>query len=225
MRTHNEDAFLSNPDKRLWAVADGMGGHSAGDVASQTTVRRLDAVERPAGTAEFVNLIDDALMAANDELIVYARENDLELVGSTAVVLFDAGDYMMCGWVGDSRCYKVSDGQISALTTDHSQGQEMIDSGAFTAEEVEQQHQAAALVRAIGAEKRLVAQWVVSPAQPGECFLLCSDGVTKEIEEDEIGQILSKADGAQDGASRLIQTCLDRGARDNITAVVVKVED
>lgn len=224
VRTHNEDAFLSDPDKRLWAVADGMGGHAAGDVASLATMRRLSAIERPASTADFIDQIDDALIAANGELITYARERQLDMVGSTAVVLVDAGDYMLCGWVGDSRAYRCANGQMKALTTDHSQGQEMLDSGAFSEREVREQQQSGALVRAIGAEKQLVVQWVAAAAGPGDVFLLCSDGVTKELSEEEMSAILGAPASASEIAGRLIESCLQRGARDNTTAVVVRVE-
>ncbi len=223
VRTYNEDAFLDDPVKRLWAVADGMGGHAAGDVASQAIVRRLGEIERPNSTAEHVDRIDDALIACNAELVRYAQEHKLDLVGSTAVVLVDAGDYMLCGWVGDSRAYQHSKDGFRALTTDHSQAQEMKDSGAFSAAEVERQEQSGALVRAVGAESRLVVQWVLANAAPGDVFLLCSDGVTKEMSDEDLAQALSTPGTAKELAHSLVETCLARGARDNTTVVVVRV--
>lgn len=224
VRNHNEDAFLDDPANRLWAVADGMGGHAAGDVASQCVVRHLGSLSRPAGTADFLDRIDDALAAANEELLRYASEHRLQLVGSTAVVMVDAGRYMLCGWAGDSRIYQHSRLGFRQITLDHNQAREMRAAGTFSPAEIELSAQSSALVRAVGAEKDLFVEWTVADATPHDVFLLCSDGVPKEMTDAEIAVALARPEPVERISESIVQTCLARGARDNITAVVVRVE-
>lgn len=224
VRNHNEDAYLDDPGNRLWAVADGMGGHAAGDVASQAIVRHLRELVRPPEVADYVDRIDDALAAANQTLIAYAREHGQQLVGSTAVVLVDAGRYMLCAWAGDSRIYQQAGGGLRQLTADHTQAREMVASGGFSVAEAESHSQSAALVRAIGAEPNLIVEWVAADAAPHDVFLLCSDGVTKEMSDAEISEVLARPAPPREIAEALVTTCLARGARDNVTALVVRVE-
>jgi len=224
VRQHNEDSYLDDPDNQLWAVADGMGGHEAGDVASQAIVRHLRQLVRAPRVVDYVDLVDDALAAANAELIDYAQTHRLQMVGSTACVLADAGHYMLCAWAGDSRIYQLDGKGLRQLTVDHNQAREMISTGQFSAADLQSNAQAAALVRAVGAEQNLVVEWSVADAKPRDVFLLCSDGVTKEMTDQEIADELAKPVEVKEIADKLVDTCLARGARDNITAVVVRVE-
>lgn len=224
VRAHNEDAYLDDATNRLWAVADGMGGHEAGDVASQAIVRELAKLQRTARAVDQVDQVDDALARVNAELIEYAHTHRLQMVGSTAVVLTDAGHYMLCAWAGDSRIYQRRAGGLAQLTADHNQAREMLSTGQFSTDDAQHHAQGSALVRAVGAEPTLVVEWTAAEAEAGDVFLLCSDGVPKEIDEAELTELLGQPGSAQDLANRLIDTCLARGARDNITAVVVRVE-
>ena len=224
MRSHNEDSYLDDPDNRLWAVADGMGGHEAGDIASQAIVRQLREVVRTPNAADYVDRVEDALTAVNAELIGYAQEHRLQMVGSTAVVLADAGHYMLGAWAGDSRLYRLSADGLRQLTTDHNQAREMMSTGQFSAADLQSNAHAGALVRAVGAESNLVVEWVVSDAAANDVFLLCSDGITKEMSDAEIAVALGASRQVKEIADSLVDTCLARGARDNITVVVVRVE-
>ena len=224
MRQHNEDSYLDDPDNRLWAVADGMGGHEAGDVASQAIVRHLRQLVRAPRVVDYVDHVDDALAAANAELINYAQAHRLQMVGSTACVLADAGHYMLCAWAGDSRIYQLAGTGLRQLTIDHNQAREMISTGQFSAADLQSNAQAAALVRAVGAERNLVVEWSVAETKPHDVFLLCSDGITKEMTDQEIASELARPVQVKDIVDKLVETCLARGARDNITAVVVRVE-
>lgn len=224
VRSHNEDSYLDDPANRLWVVADGMGGHAAGDVASQTIIKHLRALPRPPQTVDYVDQVDDALAAANAELIEYAHRNALQIVGSTAVVLLDAGSYMLCAWAGDSRIYQRAGNGLRQLTRDHTQAHEMMSTGAFSAADVQSHAQGGALVRAVGAEAGLVVEWAAAEATVNDVFLLCSDGVTKEMNDQEIAEVLGRPAPVSEITSTLVDTCLARGARDNITAVVVRVE-
>lgn len=224
MRSHNEDAMLDDPGNRLWVVADGMGGHSAGDVASRAIVEKLGKVVRPPATADYADRIDDAIAEVNLDLIKYARDRNLQLVGSTAVVLAAADEFMLFAWTGDSRLYQLAGGGLRRLTADHTQAQQMMSTGQFSAAEINRSPDAAALVRAVGAEPDLVVEWGACDAAPHDVFLLCSDGITKELTDSEIADLLSQPGSAQEIADSLVDTCLSRGARDNVTALVVKVD-
>lgn len=224
VRSHNEDSYLDDPANRLWAVADGMGGHEAGDVASQTIVRHLREMVRPPKVVDLVDCIDDALAAANNELIQYAQTHRLQMVGSTAALLTDAGHYMLCAWAGDSRVYQLGRSGLRQLTDDHNQAREMMATGQFSAADFQNHAQGAALVRAVGAEHNLVVEWSAAETSARDVFLLCSDGVTKEMSDDEIAGALAQNGPVKDIAEGIVATCLSRGARDNITAVVVRVE-
>lgn len=224
MRAHNEDSFLDDAVNRLWVVADGMGGHEAGDVASQAIVRHLREIQRTPHAVDYVDRIDDALATVNAELIEYARTHRLQMVGSTAVVLADAGHYMLCAWAGDSRIYLRANGGLRQLTVDHNQASEMLSTGQFSPADLQSNPQGGALVRAVGAEPNLVVEWAATDAAPNDVFLLCSDGVPKEMSDEEIAATLALDVSVQDIANVVIDTCLSRGARDNITAVVVRIE-
>ncbi|MGQ0697740.1 MAG: PP2C family protein-serine/threonine phosphatase [Panacagrimonas sp.] len=220
VRSHNEDAFLDDALNRLWVVADGMGGHAAGDVASQTVIRHLQQVAGSAPTADYVDRIDDALAAANAELVVYAREHGVGVVGTTAVVLLDAGPYMLCAWVGDSRLYRLSGGSIEQVTTDHVQ----TSAARASSSGAHKSAHSGALLRAVGAEAELIVEWRVIEVAAGDVLLVCSDGVTKELSDREIATFLAQASPLQELVDALVNTCLARGGHDNITAIVVRVE-
>jgi protein phosphatase len=216
--------MLDDSGNRLWCVADGMGGHSAGDVASRAIVEKLRTVQRPPSTADYVDRVDDAIAEVNADLIKYARDRHLQLVGSTAVVLLAADKFMLYAWSGDSRIYQWAGGSLRRLTADHTQGQQMLSTGQFSAAEIQRAPDAGALVRAVGAEPDLVVEWGACDTGPNDVFLLCSDGVTKELSDHEIGEMLSRSATATEISDAIIETCLERGARDNVTALVVRVD-
>ncbi|MCX7072033.1 MAG: protein phosphatase 2C domain-containing protein [Gammaproteobacteria bacterium] len=225
VRSRNEDALLVRDDLGLWAVADGLGGHAAGDYASQMIVERLGRLQRPARIEDFVEAIEDTLEAVNAELRRTARARGVDLIGSTVAVLVQHHDYMLCGWVGDSRVYCFEDGRLRQATRDHAHG---VDHGwqAETGGEARRpppQAGGGVLTRAVGAEEHLYVDWVVAARRPGVQFLLCSDGINKEIGDREL-EALFRADLAPpDLIDRLFDTALARGARDNVTAVVVRL--
>lgn len=223
VRSHNEDAFLADGARGLWAVADGMGGHDAGDIASQAVVASLGKADRPAEAVAYVDVIDDAVEAVNTSLINYAAEHRLKLVGTTVALLLDAGGYMLCAWAGDSRVYKLDGLGLRQITTDHSEPSNPVATGQFSAAQLQSPH-TGALLRAVGAVSELVMEWVAVEAARGDVFLLCSDGITKELPDDDIAAILARPVSPGDCAETLIENCLARGARDNCTAVVVRVD-
>ncbi|GAC1625600.1 MAG: serine/threonine-protein phosphatase [Nevskia sp.] len=218
VRRRNEDAILLRDDLGLWLVADGLGGHAAGDRASGLIVERLSALTRDGSLLDFVEAIEDRLAEVNRELRATAVQQGVGLIGSTVVLLVAGPDFMLCGWVGDSRCYCRDDGCLRLMTRDHVVGADPAgDSAAASAAAAG----SAALTRAVGADPRLLIDWVVAPSAPGTLFLLCSDGLNKEMSDAEIGREMVVGAPSRTVCDRLIGCALARGARDNVSAVVV----
>ena len=219
VRRLNEDAILVRDDLGLWVVADGLGGHSAGDFASSLIVERLGALSREGDVADFIESIEDALEQVNHELLLRARSLHVDLIGSTVVVLVYDRDFMLCGWVGDSRAYGMNGGRLRQLTRDHVQGPR---------EDVTQFGNApsggGALTRAVGAQETLLIDWIVSETRAGMPFLLCTDGINKEIPDAELDLECRRLDEPDALLRRLFDLALGRAARDNVSAVVVRVQ-
>lgn len=222
-RKHNEDAFLDSPDRGLWVVADGMGGHTAGDVASQMIVERLGKLPRPDDPLSFVDSIEGELLEVNRSLRTQARERSVALIGATVVTLLSCGNFMVCGWAGDSRLYRYRAGKLQQLSRDHSMNQEMLDTGQFTVEMLKGNAQANAITRAVGGEETLFLDWAVAEFQPSSEFLLCTDGLTKELPDSRIEQEFARQLPPAETARNLVQAALESGGRDNVTAIVVSV--
>ena len=225
VRGHNEDAFLDTPQNSLWVVADGMGGHTAGDVASKMIVDRLGKVQQKPDPAAFMDVVEDELYAVNEALRQHAKERNVQLIGATVVALLATKDYFMCGWAGDSRAYRYKDGQFQQISRDHSTAQEMMDTGQFTADQLKQtKPQGNTITRAVGGEVKLYLDWALAGYEPGTQFLLCSDGLTKEVSDRRIAEELAKNLPPQQAAENLVKLALDAGGRDNVTALVVRAE-
>ncbi len=225
VRTHNEDAFLDAPDRRLWVVADGMGGHSAGDVASAMIVERMGKIS-PAGDqmADFVEAVERELVAVNEDLRRHAQERNVALIGATVVTLLGGKDFAAIGWAGDSRAYRFKDGKLEQISRDHSTAQELMDTGQFTAAQLAGKQQGNTITRAVGGEPKLYLDWLVAGFGAGTQFLLCSDGLTKEVPEPKIEEEFKKNLPPKELAETLVQAALAAGGRDNVTVVIVRAE-
>jgi len=224
VRRHNEDSILLRDDVGLWVVADGLGGHAAGDYASQMIVERLGALPRTGGVFDFIEAIEDCLQQINADLIATALERGSDIIGSTVVLLVHDKDFMLCGWVGDSRAYCNEEGQLRQITRDHVHGtkDDVTQFGGGTATA---QAGAGVLSRAVGAEERLFMDWVVASNRPGTQFLLCSDGINKELDDDELDRECRQLPDPSMLLARLFDLSLQRAARDNISAVIVRLQD
>lgn len=224
VRTLNEDRYLERPDVRLWVVADGMGGHEAGDVAAGLIVETLAGVEPQSSGYAYLNVICDHLQAVNRELIERAAALSYgALIGSTVVALLAFEDHYACVWAGDSRIYLLRDGELIQLTHDHSAVQEMVDSGLLDADEAQGHQRSNIVTRAVGAGEPLELEVRHAAIQPGDQFLLCSDGLTGMVTDEEIRRVL-QAMPPETAADGLLALALDRGARDNVTLVLVSAE-
>lgn len=219
IRPRNEDNLVNRPDLGLWAVADGAGGHGAGDVASSAIVESLESIPPGLSAAEMLAQVRLRLTAVHAELQARATEGGRGgIIASTVVVLLLRGQHFVALWAGDSRIYLLRHGTLHRVTHDHSLVQELVDSGALSAEDAESHPQANVITRAVGAEGALELDKVAERLHPGDLFMLCSDGVFKELPEAEIAAHL--AQGA--AAGELVERAVAAGGRDNVSVVVVQ---
>lgn len=224
VRRHNEDAILVREDLGLWVVADGLGGHSAGDYASGLVVERLGALQRRGSVFDFIEAIEDTLVQINADLLRVAAERRVDIIGTTVVILVHDREFMLCGWVGDSRGYCFEDGHLRQITSDHVHGVKD-DVTHFGDAPAQPQAGSGVLTRAIGAEEHLFVDWTVAGNRPGMQFLLCSDGINKEMSDAELDAEFGHGLPAGELVPRLFDISLGRAGRDNISAVVVQLQD
>ena len=223
VRQHNEDAFLDRPDKGLWAVADGMGGHEQGDYASAAVINRLSGFRPFADLEEYTDEVRRALSHVDVHLRARAKAiGPRSVIASTVACLLVFGEEFAAVWSGDSRVYQLRAGELLRLTIDHSRVQALIDARLLSPEEAGGHPEAHIVTQAIGAG-RLHFGTRVGRIRPGDRFLLCTDGLTNMAAEDEIASAL--ATGAPpESAERLLQLVLARGATDNVTIVVAEAD-
>lgn len=222
VRQLNEDACLLLPEYGVWVVADGMGGHAAGDVASQLVISTIrDEVVKTEQVKP--ETICSALEQANQKVVEYCQQhNQGELGGSTVVVLLFYHQQYHVFWLGDSRLYLLRNNELRQVTRDHSQVNELIDQGLIAAEEAETHELANVITRAVGVQGQVSVAALSGAIEAGDLFLLCTDGLNKELSDDEIQSYLHHHD--IEAANRaLIHMSLVAGARDNVTCVLVKV--
>ncbi|WP_372626646.1 PP2C family serine/threonine-protein phosphatase [Arsukibacterium sp.] len=224
VRQLNEDACLALPEAGVWAVADGMGGHAAGDIASRMVMDLLKTAVASAGEALSAALLNQALQEANRALVKYSQQQLLgTLAGSTVVVLFIQQATYHLLWAGDSRCYLLRNNTLEQLSHDHSQVNEMVAQGLLAASEAESHELANVITRAVGVDTELEVAIRSDSCQPGDLFLLCTDGLTKELPDNEIHQYL-KHDDIADASKALLHSTLVAGAKDNVTSILVELK-
>lgn len=220
VRDHNEDNLVDAPALQLWAVADGAGGHDAGEVASGMLADALADLPLGLGPEEALTRIRRAVLDTHNALRAEAERRGKHMIASTLVVLLLRAGHFAALWAGDSRIYLLRDGTLTQVTRDHSLVQAMVDQGLITAEQAESHPQANVITRAIGAiDDTGELDKVLGATVPGDSFLLCSDGLTKVLDEATIARLLLEPDPA----TALVAATLERGARDNVTAVVVQI--
>lgn len=220
-RRINEDAFLDAPGKGLWVVADGMGGHHAGDVASQSIIKKLEQFSAGDSLDKVVDTLEGQLLQVNRELVEQSATNHTRTMGSTAVVFAVFQNKGIMLWAGDSRLYRLREGRLRQLTEDHSLVQEMINSGQLTPAEAENHPSSNVITRAIGVNEALYIDVEYFDIQQGDRILLCSDGLYREISEADLLSLLAIEDLEQCN-NELIEAALTAGGRDNITSVLVQ---
>ncbi len=220
-RVLQEDAVLGRPEIGLWAVVDGMGGHDRGDLASRRIVDGLAALRAPSTSSSFLVAVQASLASAHDALNATPSAAGLP-GGATCVVLMAWRDHFTCLWAGDSRLYQLRNRLIRRVTRDHSRVRELVEAGEIDEDEVDDHPEANVVTRAIGAGTVFEPEVARGSLLRGDSLLLCSDGVTRVLDDDRLARIMSGS--APEGAAEsVIEAVLEGGAPDNASAVVVTV--
>ncbi len=223
-RHANEDSYFARAP--LFAVADGMGGAQAGEVASRIAAGAFERRGRVSDEKPAEGQLEEIAQAANREIHQLAQEDSSRAgMGTTLTSAVLRDDEVSLGHVGDSRAYVLRDGQLKRLTKDHSLVEELRRQGRLTEEQAEEHPQRSIITRALGPEPNVNVDTMTFPAKDGDVFLLCSDGLTTMVSDDEIRQILTEARTLRSGVSKLIEAANRGGGRDNITAVAFRVAD
>jgi serine/threonine-protein phosphatase Stp1 len=223
VRKLNEDALLDRPDLGLWVVADGMGGHDSGEVASGLIIELLDRIPAPSDGLGFIAEVRTRLGEANRRLLEESRRRGADtVIGSTVVAFLSFGAFFACLWAGDSRLYRLRGGVLKQVTRDHSQVQEMVDAGMLAPEAAERHPYANVITRAVGTSEDLELDKVSDRLAADDLFLLCSDGLSKMVAEDEIAGILRQTP-LEAIPQALIAAALERGGKDNVTVVAIRI--
>lgn len=206
----------------LYILADGMGGHNAGDYASRCTVQTITASVAADENTAPIAIIKDAVQRANEEILEKASTDiDLEGMGTTVVIATVIEHTLYVANVGDSRLYLVRNG-LQQLTKDHSFVQEMVRRGEIDAKEARVHPDRNIITRAIGGSKKMEVDFFEEELKQGDRILMCSDGLTDMIEDDEIYRVLVCADDTQQGVERLVDTANENGGNDNITVIIIE---
>lgn len=222
VRNINEDSIMTKPEVGLWAVADGMGGYEAGDIASNMIVSSLAEIEKHEFLDNFVDDIEDKIIDANNRILEYSEiMHDGRIIGSTVISLLIKGQVGVCLWAGDSRLYLLRNNQLQQLSRDHSHVQELIDQGSISEQEAMNHPDANVITRAVGTSEELYVDVRVFNVQVGDTFLLCSDGLYNAVDEYEIERYM-KCHDTDDAVKQLIVKTLENGAPDNVSIVLVK---
>jgi serine/threonine-protein phosphatase Stp1 len=223
-RKHNEDTWVDRPDIGIWAVADGAGGHQAGEYASGMIAEALDALPAELSASELLGEVRVRITETHRALREEAsRRGGNTLIASTLVAFLARGEHFACLWAGDSRAYMLRDGEMRQITKDHSLVQELLDAGTIGPEEAEKHPHANIITRAIGADiDDLVLDKVSGRLQQGDRFLLCSDGLCKTVPFEQLMNLLQSDDGVPPPQS-LVAAALALDVTDNVTAVAIEV--
>ncbi|WP_226778932.1 PP2C family protein-serine/threonine phosphatase [Oceaniglobus trochenteri] len=220
VRRVNEDSILSLPDQQIWLVADGMGGHAAGDFASQSVVEYVAALPPDLPPGERMQALRGALEAAHGAIRAESDRRGGATVGAAVVALIIANGHFAAFWAGDSRLYRFRDGGIELLTSDHSVVAEFVKAGQMTWDEAEQHPQSNAITRAIGVGDAPGLEKIRGDVRPGDRFLLCSDGLNKYAGFETLRRAVTGAP-IETLADKLLTLALEGGGQDNISIVVV----
>lgn len=220
VRKHNEDAYLTLPDEGLWVVADGMGGHAKGDVASQSIIDALDGFTSQRTLSTTIELIEQKIVDVNDRLHGQSLGQPEQVMGSTVALIYAYQQHVFYMWAGDSRIYRYRNKRLDQVSHDHSFVQEIVDKGMMAPAEAAEHPSANIITRAVGVSDKLVIDIDHDIVQPGDKYLICSDGLFKDITLDDISNAMDQIPFK--AAQSLIEISLANEANDNVTVIVVE---
>jgi protein phosphatase len=226
IRSNNQDSGYAG--RFLFVVADGMGGHAGGDVASAiATTRIADADVEYAAVEDAEHALQSAMIAANSLLAETVFEHsELTGMGTTVSGIVRVGDQVALAHIGDSRIYRYRDGELEQVTSDHTFVQRLVDSGRITPEEAAVHPRRSVLMRVLGdVDAAPEIDTRILDTRPGDRWLLCSDGLSSYVAEDKLAAILATVRSAQGAADRMVKESLDHGAPDNVTVVILDIVD
>lgn len=218
VRPENEDAFLNEPGKALWCVADGMGGHDKGDVASQLIVDKLSMLVSSSVSLS-IESITQCVEDANSEILSLSQRLGGK-VGSTVVILWIYEHTAHVLWAGDSRVYRFSNNKLSRVTADHNQAEELLFHGLISPEKARTHPGTRLITRAVGISSSFTLEHTSFEWKPSDRFILCSDGLNGALEDHVIESLLSKYESLEVCES-LLNCALDSWARDNVTVIAI----
>jgi serine/threonine-protein phosphatase Stp1 len=222
VRRQNEDSHFSAHDHAVWLVADGMGGHENGKMASETLAAAVGAARLPDEIAAACEALSAAIGQAN--LAIYEQGRQLGVqMGTTAVALVLRSNAFGVLWAGDSRAYVFRDGTLIQLTRDHTQVEDLVERGLLSREDAADHPMKHVLSRAVGVQEALLVDAICDRVQPRDVFLLCTDGLHGVVEDAEIAAILRQRGPA--GAEALVAASLARGGPDNVTVTLVAISE
>ena len=221
VRAENEDAYLVMPESGVFAVADGMGGHEAGALASAIVIDSLRRIPEPASVSELLNRCQEKLGSANDRLLDIAERRGGIVIGATVAALLAWEGYYACVWSGDSRIYLIRRGRIEQLSRDHTEVAELVAEGVLTAEEAQTWPRRNVVTRAVGVYHELELEIAQGVLEKDDRFIICSDGLTTHVSDAEILEI-ARCATPQAACDRLVALTIERGAIDNVTVVIAR---
>ena len=223
VRDHNEDRYLTMPAQGVWLVADGMGGHYGGEIAASLIVEHVQSIGRASSAPDLQARFVDRITAANAAIQRHSRETHGATIGATIAALLTFDNHFACVWSGDSRVYLWRDGELTQVSRDHTEVQELLDTGAITPEEAENWPRKNVITRAVGVRAQPQLDHVYGTLRDRDRFVICSDGLTGHVEDHEIAATL-QGTTPQAACDALLDLTLQRGASDNVTIVVVRCE-
>lgn len=222
-RKVNEDTIFTSNDSQVWLVADGMGGHAAGDFASQTIAAYAGTIGFPVNVEDFKKRFEDRLISANARILKQSDDLGGGTVGSTIAALMGFEDRFICCWSGDSRVYRMRAGNLRQISKDHTEMQALLDAGELTEEEAENYPRKNVITQAIGVSDLPDFDVVEGALADGDTFLICSDGLTEYFENSEIEQVLNDHDDYIELAcDLLVHEAVGRGGKDNVSVVITR---
>ena len=226
VRDHNEDSYACVPEQQLWLVADGMGGHASGDFASRMLTEQSKKFIRQDRLDQSILLLEETFLHAHQLILdETARRPTQATIGSTLVSLFAWNNLAFVMWAGDSRVYRLRERRLSRLTEDHSLVEELVRMGQLEASKAEEHPASNVVLNAVGIENNLYFDLEYSEIHDQDLFLLCSDGLYKDLSDDTIEDLLNRhADDLEQACSKLLEAALEGGGSDNCTVVLVKAE-
>ncbi|GAA0078006.1 Stp1/IreP family PP2C-type Ser/Thr phosphatase [Clostridium sp. CTA-5] len=223
-RTLNEDftIYLEKEDFKIYVVADGMGGHNAGEVASKMAAEQIvKYVEEKFFSITKEELIESAIQKSNELIFEYSKTNEtLNGMGTTVTACLITKDFIHIANVGDSSCLAVKDRKITKITKDHSLVQELIDSGSITEEDAINHPKKNIITRALGTSRKVDVDIFPLKNNEYDLYILCSDGLTNELTNEEILSIINEENDYTNAANRLVNLAKEKGGRDNITVLL-----